>query len=352
MQIWAVRWMIWIFILASILLPFTGEADTNPATIAQRGGGIEGTVVLSDGSSIPGVTVTLTGEKAGTWTTISSANGHFRFPSLPPGSYQLKFELEGFNTVIRENIKVRLGRNLQLDTTMNTATIDSEIFTSKSWPGVFKGTVTNKVTGRPVEVSTVTIYNKEKPTEPPRHVKKTPQGTYEIPNLPPGTYTAIAMGRCHEKVVKEVVIGPGTTVVDFQAENKPLKVVIELSHKEFASVVHGLDLSGVATLTNKKISEATGVDPDEIDWKRSYKKTMLEKDGRVIEEATVYFKDKTQGASGTTPPCIDTIPTETTETPTITTKPGNGFIETNILRKGKADAGSGSDDPFYSANGT
>jgi len=88
-----------------------------------RGGDIYGSVVLADGSKIPGVLVTLTGDKIGRLTTISSERGNFRFLALPPGQYELRFELEGFKTVIRKDIELSLGRSVTLNILMEIATL-------------------------------------------------------------------------------------------------------------------------------------------------------------------------------------------------------------------------------------
>jgi hypothetical protein len=95
-----------------------------------RGGDIYGTVVLADGSKIPGVLVTATGDKIGTLTTISTEQGNFRYLSLPPGGYDLKFELEGFKTVLRKDIEISLGRSVTLNILMETSTLKEEVTVS------------------------------------------------------------------------------------------------------------------------------------------------------------------------------------------------------------------------------
>jgi hypothetical protein len=88
---------------------------------------IYGTVLLPDGSAIPGVAVGLTGDVIGQMSTVTSEEGNFRFLKLPPGNYELKFELEGFKTVIRKNIRLFAGKNVTLNVPMETTTIKEEI---------------------------------------------------------------------------------------------------------------------------------------------------------------------------------------------------------------------------------
>ncbi len=88
---------------------------------------IYGTVVLPDGSAIPGVTVALSGDVTGKMTTVTSEEGNFRFLNLSPGNYELKFELEGFKTVIRKGIRLFVGKNVTLTVPMETTTIQEEV---------------------------------------------------------------------------------------------------------------------------------------------------------------------------------------------------------------------------------
>ena len=92
-----------------------------------RGGDIYGSAVLADGSRVPGVLVTLTGDKIGTLTTISSDQGNFRFLALPPGMYELKCELSGFKTVIRKEIGITLGKTVTLNVMMETTPLEEEV---------------------------------------------------------------------------------------------------------------------------------------------------------------------------------------------------------------------------------
>jgi len=112
-----------VVLLALAMLPVLSYAQV-------RGGDIYGSVVLADGSKVPGVLLTLTGDKSGTLTTISSEKGNFRFLSLPPGMYELKCELEGFKTVIRKDIDVSLGKSVTLNILMETTTLKEEVTVS------------------------------------------------------------------------------------------------------------------------------------------------------------------------------------------------------------------------------
>ncbi len=116
-------------IVLVLLAGCTGGDDSgrDPPDNQVRGGDIYGSVALADGSKVPGVLITLTGDTIGRLTTISSEQGNFRFLQLPPGSYLLKFELEGFKTVIRKDIELSLGRSVTLNILMETTTLKEEV---------------------------------------------------------------------------------------------------------------------------------------------------------------------------------------------------------------------------------
>ena len=64
------------------------------------------------GGMMPGATVTISSPVlvAGSMTGVTDAGGVYRFPSLVPGTYTVKLELSGFQTLIREGIVVLVGQ--------------------------------------------------------------------------------------------------------------------------------------------------------------------------------------------------------------------------------------------------
>ena len=82
---------------------------------------IYGNVALEDGSVLPGVSIILTGKDIGKKTTITSDEGHFRFLKLYPGNYELRFELDGFNTLVQKDIRISAGKDVNLSVQMQSA---------------------------------------------------------------------------------------------------------------------------------------------------------------------------------------------------------------------------------------
>src|SRR5262245_6620193 len=80
-----------------------------PAAVAQvQTGSITGNVTDTSNAMLPGVNVTLSGEKliGGAATQVTDATGLYRFDRLPPGIYVVKFELQGFKGVTYDDIRV------------------------------------------------------------------------------------------------------------------------------------------------------------------------------------------------------------------------------------------------------
>ena len=85
-----------------------------------QSGTIAGTVRDEQGGVLPGVTVTLTGTDRPP-RSRRRADGRFRFLNVPPGTYKLATDLAGFSKIIREDLIVSVGTNLDLTFTMKVA---------------------------------------------------------------------------------------------------------------------------------------------------------------------------------------------------------------------------------------
>ena len=80
------------------------------ASAQGAGGQIEGTVRDQQGAVLPGATVTLRNEQTGvTRSAVTEGDGRYLFPSLAPGTFSVKVELQGFATAEAKNLTITIG---------------------------------------------------------------------------------------------------------------------------------------------------------------------------------------------------------------------------------------------------
>ena len=100
-------------------------------------GSIKGVVIDSEGKSLPGILIIATSPSLlGSQSFVTTHKGIFRFPSMPPGVYEIKAELAGFQTVKRANVIVGLGKVTEVEIQMKMSTIKEEIVVTASSPVV------------------------------------------------------------------------------------------------------------------------------------------------------------------------------------------------------------------------
>ena len=98
-------------LLFGIGLALTLLALVAPAATAQgvQTGTIRGTVIDAQGLVVPGVTVTATSPAVqGSRTVVTDTTGNYTIAALPPGVYEVTYELSGFTTV-KQQTTVALG---------------------------------------------------------------------------------------------------------------------------------------------------------------------------------------------------------------------------------------------------
>ncbi len=122
-------------VLLAILPLLTATA---PALAQMQTGSILVRVTDDQSAAVPGVVVTLTSPVlvSGTMSAVTDGSGTNRFPSLQPGVYSVKLDLQGFKTVIREGVTVQVGATVPLDLQLQLATVAETVTVTGASPVV------------------------------------------------------------------------------------------------------------------------------------------------------------------------------------------------------------------------
>ena len=125
------------FLLRVVVAVSCSVVIATPAAAQLQQGRLIGTVIDAQGSILPGVTVTATSPALiGSQVAVTEADGRYLFPSLPSGTYSLAFELSGFRAARRQNIVLALGQTLNVDLTMQLATLQETVTVTAESPVV------------------------------------------------------------------------------------------------------------------------------------------------------------------------------------------------------------------------
>src|SRR5262245_59916417 len=94
-------------------LPALAQARSSSADLT-------GTVSDPSKSTVPGATVIATNIATGlALNGVTDSNGVYRIPLLPPGVYEVKIQINGFDTQIKEGITLTVGQIFPLDFEMS-----------------------------------------------------------------------------------------------------------------------------------------------------------------------------------------------------------------------------------------
>ena len=121
-----------VALLATSLLATSAFAQGGGASST---GTINGRVTDASQAVLPGVTVTATSPALlGPQVSVTNAEGNYRFPGVPPGTYTVTFELPGFSTVKHEGIEIRLGFTGTLNVEMKVASLQETVTVTGASP--------------------------------------------------------------------------------------------------------------------------------------------------------------------------------------------------------------------------
>ena len=125
--VWAALWLFAVLVCSTA----TAWAQVQTGSILVKSSDEQGAVV-------PGVAVTISSPVlvAGTQTGVTDAGGAYRFVSLPPGTYTVKVELTGFQTITREDVAVGAGNTTPIEFTMKVGALSETMIVKGESPTV------------------------------------------------------------------------------------------------------------------------------------------------------------------------------------------------------------------------
>jgi len=121
-----------IALFLGLIMTWTMNAQT------VQTGSIRGVVTDSEGSPLPGVAITVTGPALiGSQTAVTNQTGAYRIPVLPPGeNYVIVAELQGFETLRRTGIIIRVGMTVTINLELPVDTLEEEVTVVAPSPAV------------------------------------------------------------------------------------------------------------------------------------------------------------------------------------------------------------------------
>ena len=108
-------------------------ASVPPAMGQTQTGTVEGKVVDQQGAVLPGVNISLTGPR-GSQTTVTAADGTFRFVGVAPATYTLRAELSGFLSESQPDVVVGLGKTVTAEFSLKVGGVTETVEVSSRNP--------------------------------------------------------------------------------------------------------------------------------------------------------------------------------------------------------------------------
>src|SRR5689334_5937154 len=112
-------------------------SDPRSAAAQAVRGAVLGTTTDKTGAVLPGVTVNITNTETGVaQSTVSDAEGRYAVSDLVPGSYSVESSLSGFQTIVRQGIRVVVGAQVVVDFSLGPSAVSETITVSAAAPVV------------------------------------------------------------------------------------------------------------------------------------------------------------------------------------------------------------------------
>lgn len=122
-------------LLLAAVLTLTASAS------AQDAGSLAGVVRDRGHAVLPGVRVDLTdpNDALPPRSAVTNRDGQYRFEPLPPGDYRLTFSLQGFDTLVREDVVISPGPASIVDAVLKIGSIAERVVIAGVSPRILCG---------------------------------------------------------------------------------------------------------------------------------------------------------------------------------------------------------------------
>lgn len=101
----------------------------------QTQGEITGEVTDSTGAAMAGVSITVTNEGTNvSRQVVTNTSGAYTFPSLLPGAYRVRAEMDGFQSIVRSGIQLQVQQVARLDFRMQVGQVNEVVNVSGAAP--------------------------------------------------------------------------------------------------------------------------------------------------------------------------------------------------------------------------
>ena len=106
---------------------------------------LRGRVIDAQDAALPGVTVTVRNQETGMFReTVSNPDGTYFVSGMPPGTYEIAAELQGFKRFSRREVRLEVGKTTTLDVQLEVGSLEETVTVSAESPLV---DVTSKEVG-------------------------------------------------------------------------------------------------------------------------------------------------------------------------------------------------------------
>jgi outer membrane receptor protein involved in Fe transport len=118
------RWIFVCLLIALAPIALFGQSSN---------GSISGTITDESGAALPGVTVSAVNTATGIErSNVTNVTGHYQIALLPPGIYNVKTDLSGFQPLRRDNITVNVGSDTTIDVKLKPGVAETVTVTASA----------------------------------------------------------------------------------------------------------------------------------------------------------------------------------------------------------------------------